>query len=358
MTLSLTNSKMNIHNLPLEILEKILVEGNFLSISRVCQTWRHHAQRKKSQFNEVFFDLTKNESKEIENKNPKVINVYNSIRYEKNELSFSIEEMEEFFLEEISEKFEVMFYKIVSAETLIFTFDPMACVEETDENYNYYKISKNFIGNDNIFFAYFYDFSAIIQHLYTITNKIKFVNIIIKDIYDRIENIDKTIFSTVEISTMYSIISDSSFTFFKKFTFRAPNNTYLIYDKNKKIAIIRLSDNEKYDFKKKKNICKNCPKHHVRCYEEKICHFYPANFSLYFNHSNFKDVEKLIIISFEFHGFMFEQFRKLSKKIKIEYHCLNSKKMKFEKEKFKFVPVEKEKSQEYSFNQIHVEFLG
>jgi len=73
MTLSLTNSKMNIQNLPSEILEKILVEGNFLSVSRVCQTWRYHAQRNKSQFDEVFFDLTKDDPKKIEKKKSKSI---------------------------------------------------------------------------------------------------------------------------------------------------------------------------------------------------------------------------------------------------------------------------------------------
>lgn len=60
------NLNMNIQDLPPEILEKILVEGNYFSVAKVCRTWRYHARKNISRFNEVFFDLTKDDPEKIE----------------------------------------------------------------------------------------------------------------------------------------------------------------------------------------------------------------------------------------------------------------------------------------------------
>jgi len=59
---------MSIRDIPEEILEKILVEGNFLSVSKVCRTWRYYALRRKSQFNIIFFDLIEDDPEKIEKK--------------------------------------------------------------------------------------------------------------------------------------------------------------------------------------------------------------------------------------------------------------------------------------------------
>jgi len=91
-----------------------------------------------------------------------------------------------------------------------------------------------------------------------------------------------------------------------------------------------------------------------------IVDFYPARLIRYNYKILTEDVEKLIVINSVFLDFMFDQLLETSKNQKekeIEYHCFNSIEMKFKQENFKFIPVEKEKEQEYSFDQIHLKYL-
>jgi len=77
---------MDICNLPQVILEKILIEGNFYDILQVNQTWRNLAIRNQTKFNDVFFDLTKDDSEKIKKKNLDTLLIYNSKTYDKNGL--------------------------------------------------------------------------------------------------------------------------------------------------------------------------------------------------------------------------------------------------------------------------------
>jgi len=333
---------MNIHNLPLEILEKILVEGNFLSISRVCQTWRYHAQRKKSQFNEVFFDLTRDDPEKIEKKNPDVMYVFN---------------MDQFY-DYRYDKFIKLFEKISYVNKLNYIFDPLLVVK--DQNY-YISIYETF--------------------LFSYGSKIKILNILIKDVCDRIENIDSHIFFYTEIGYIFSLFSQFNhkiFDKYEKFTFKTPNNAYFIFDKNKKLLVFRFGNYDKYNFPLEKiSICNDCIKEQKICLNsdhkqyfsncfstfksEYIYNYYPVGLIELNYESIIEKVEKLIFISSEFHDFMFDNLLETSKNQKdkkIEYHCLNSNKTKFEQENFEFVPVEKEKEQEYSFEQIHFKYFG
>lgn len=46
---------MNINNLPTEILEKIIFQGNYFSILKVCKKWHEIAKLKRNKFNDFFF---------------------------------------------------------------------------------------------------------------------------------------------------------------------------------------------------------------------------------------------------------------------------------------------------------------
>jgi len=367
MTLSLTNSKMNIQDLPSEILEKILVEGNFLSISRVCQTWRDHAERKKSQFNDVFFDSTKDDPEKNEKEKPNQVFVFNSILFDKNNdfcmISKNKYHKDEYIIynQYILEKYEKLFKKILSLNTLSFIFKILIYVDI----------------HPKLKYLYFnYDLLSFIFRDNCLKQKTKTLNIEIKYVCKNIENIYQTTFFESEIDKMYKILVNLFYTFYEKFTFNVPNNNYIIYDKNKKLLIIRFGNYEKYNFPMEKiTICNECNKEYIicsnnnhkhyfaysfyRCNDNWIYNFYPARLFLFKYEKMTKNVEKLIIISSEFHDFMFDQLLELSKKEKeIEYHCLDSSKTKFEQENFEFVPVEKEKEHEYSFEQIHFKYFG
>jgi len=386
MTLSLTNSKMNIQNLPSEILEKILVEGNFLSVSRVCQTWRYHAQRNKSQFDEVFFDLTKDDPKKIEKKNPNQLFIFNSRTIDKNGFrmgpEFETNYREEYAREYSSylkRKYKKILNEITFANTLNFIYDPLLYINRDDIP----KHSKKYILSNNLFASNYAwkiigiinnFFSNLEDYLYISKNITKNANIVIKDVNDRIENIDPDLFFNLEIDMIHDLLKYRSFECFKKFTFKAPNNTYLIYDENKKLLIIRFGNYEKYNFpmteisiRRPSNVyhfayLNNSVNYYINCLmrcDKSICHnsFYPAKLFDYDYENLTKKVEKLIVISFEFHEFMFDRLLVTSnyQKKKIEYHCFDSSKKKSKRKNFKFVPIEKE--QEYSFEQMHFKYF-
>jgi len=385
MTLSLINSKMNIQDLPSEILEKILVEGNFLYVSRVCQTWRDHSERKKSKFNKIFFDLTKDDPEKFE-KNLDQLFILNSPAIDKNgfwagpKIITSREECAAGFSLYLKSNYKKIIKKITFVNTLNFILDPLLYINR-DQSPNYfdkYILSKNlFTDNDdrkvigiiNIYLTNFEDYLCILK------NKIKNVNIEIKDVCNRIENIHPRIFFQLEINMLHRIIYYKSFEDFKKFTFNAPNNTYLIYDENKKILIIRFGNYEKYNFSlENKKISQDSyiydTLHYKQYFVNSFTHrshstkrlfdYYPSMLAEYKYEKLTKKVEKLIIICSEFHEFMFDLFWEISnnqKDKKIEYHCLDPNKVKkIERENFEFVPVEKE--QEYSFEQIHFKYFG
>jgi len=376
---------MNIHDLPEEILEKILVEGNFLSVSRVCQTWRDHAQRKKSQFNDVFFDLTKDNPEKIEKKNLDQLFIFNSRCYDKNgicmipkvERSYNMVHSETYF-DYMYNKYTKILKKISSLNTLNFIYDPLLYIITSEEGSRSYFLSENLFTNneDQKIIGKTSLFIGIVDYFRYLKNKI--VNVEIKDISSRIRNISYSSFFDLEIQFIYEAFDYSkSFRFFKKFTFKAPNNTtYIIYDKNEKLLIIRFGNYEKYLYPKVKiSICQECGKNNVICYDDNhkqyfvncfysssiyLDHYYPVGlFEFYFSLISNEKIKKLIVISSEFYDFMFDRFLKTLKKIKeIEYHCFDPNKTKFERKNFKFVPVEKENEQEYSFDQIHFKYFG
>jgi len=375
MTLSLTNSKMNIQNLPSEILEKILVEGNFLSVSRVCQTWRYHAQRKKSQFNEVFFDLTKDDPEKIKKKNPDQLFVFNSPTIDENGFRMGpkiVTKRLENYVNEYSlylkEKYRKIFNKITFANTLNYIYNPLLYVNRNESQYpsQTYILSNNlFVDNEDHKITGIINYYPWIleDYLCISKNKTKNVNIVIKDVFDRIENIDQKLFEDLEL-ILFEIIYYNLFRKYKKFTFKAPFNTYLIYDENKKLLIIRFGDHEKYNFPVRKMVLDPCGRYSsvTSNIEINTGNYHPTLAFEYYYENFTKNVEKLIVISFEFHSFIFDRLLDTARiQKKIEYHCFDSSKKKFEKENFKFVPIEKEKEQEqeqeYSFEQMHFKYF-
>jgi len=376
---------MNIHDLPEEILVKILVEGNFLSISRVCQTWRDHAQRKKSRFDVIFFDLTKDDPEKIEKKNLNQLFVFNSPAIDKNGFQVGPEIVNCYnyvyeYCSYLRYKYRKIFDGDLFVNTINFIYDPLLYIslDKSPEHSKKYILLNNICGNKykKIIGIINRFTSNMLEYLYFTANKIKNVNIVIKDICDRIENIDTDTIFLTEIKEIKDMIHYRTFEHFEKLTFKAPNNTYLIYDKNKKLLIIRFGNYEKYNFPMEKtSIClKNCKYlneciniNHKRYYIYGFkCNciiffynIYPASLVQYDYEKMTKNIEKLIIISSEFYDFMFDLLLDLSKKDKkIEYHCLDSSKKKFEQENFEFVPVEKEKEQEYTFEQMHFKHFG
>jgi len=343
---------MNIQNLPSEILEKILVEGNFLSISRVCQTWRYHAQKNKFKFNEIFFDTTNDNPEKIKKENPNQLTILNSLLSDKNKINNIL------FDKNIIKKCKKIFKKITSLNTLNFIFEISMYVDARTKNGNKYCLFSLF---EFVFWANY------LPQKKTLNIEIKYV----------CENIYQETFLDFEIDKTYNILINSSYTCYEKFTFNMPNNNYIIYDKNKKLLIIRFGNYEKYNFPMAiKTICNKYNKdefgfcsnskhkqYHVNSFSIRfnwwLGDFYPARLIMIDYKKLTENVKKLIVISSEYHDFMFDQLLKTSKsRKKIEYHCFDSSKMKFEQKYFKFVPVEKEKVQEYSFKQIHFKYFG
>jgi len=148
---------------------------------------------------------------------------------------------------------------------------------------------------------------------------------------------------------MDHLLSINPFKIFEKFTFKTPNN-YIIYDGKQKMLFIRFGNCEKYNFLKSKIFS-----------DEVWSKEYEINLTEYHYVKLTKNIEKFFVISSEIYNSMFDQLLNLSKKEKekeIEYHCFDSSKVKFEQENFKYVPVEKENEQEYSFKQIHFKYFG
>jgi len=360
---------MNIHNLPLEILEKILVEGDFLSSSRVCQTWRYYALRNKFQFNDVF-DLTKDDPEKIKKKNLDQLFVFNSPSIDKNGFRTVPEIVtndRDIYANKYSyyiiQKYQKICNKILFVNTLNFIFDPLVYVDLESLYY-----SKKYILSNNVFIdnedhkitgILTYTTSNLDSYLRISKNKIKNANIKIKEVCDRIEYIDQKLFFQLD-SILFEIIYFNSFRKYKKFTFKALFNTYLIYDENKKLLIIRFGDHEKYNIPTE--IMVSCPRGFYPSVTSNIelntGNYHPARVFEYHYKNLTKNVEKLIVISFEFHNFIFDRFLGISTiQKKFEYHCFDSSKKKFEQENFKFVPIEKEKEQEYSFEQMHFKYF-
>jgi len=345
---------MNIQDLPSEILEKILIEGNFLSVSRVCQTWRYHAQKNKFKFNEIFFDSINDDPEKIIKSNPNQLIVFNSISPDENKLDNI-----QLYNKNIIVKYKKIFKKITSLKTLNFIFDISIYVKS--------RLNSKFRTFDLFLFIF---------NAYYLYQKNKILNIEIKYVC---ENIRPKILFYFEIYEMFNIIDNLFHKYYEKFTIKMPNNNYIIYDKNKKLLIIRFGNYEKYNFPMTKiAICRECNKYnfvicsnndhkqyHVNSFYDKykdwLYNLYPASLICVHYGNLTKNVEKLIIISSEFHDFMFDQLLKTSKNQKekeIEYHCLNPNKKKLKRKNFKFVPVEKEKEQEYTFEQMHFKYFG
>lgn len=98
---------------------------------------------------------------------------------------------------------------------------------------------------------------------FKIQKKIKIINIKVENICDRIENIESNIFFANEIFLLEGIINLKIFEEFEKFTFNGPNDTYLIYDKNKKLLIIRFGDYKKYKLAHESIIfCQDCDRNY------------------------------------------------------------------------------------------------
>jgi len=313
---------MNIQDLPSEILEKILIEGNFLSVSRVCQKWYELAQKIK--FKVIYFDLLKDNPEEIKN-NLNIVFLYNSCSFDRNGLCFDPHLQEFYHIESFMlNTYWNFLRKISNLNTLNFIFDPLIFIKN---NNPCYILSKKLFAdktNHQTFgkissFLYFIDIKLL-------KDKVKIVNIEIKDICNRIVNIDVDACFDNEIFVMNEIIIHQTFIHFKTFTIKGPNNMYLIYDENKKILIIRFGNYEKYNFPINKiSICQQCSKKYKICsnkYHKQyfincfsswgqmsyLNNHYPAILNNYkFEKLLNKKIEKLIIVTSVFHDFMFDQ---------------------------------------------------
>jgi len=265
---------MNGYYLPPEILEKIIIEGNYFNVSRVNQKWRELSQKHKSKFKDIF-DLNKDDPEKI-NKEFNTIFIYNSQHY-KNRYVDIKDVFYSFFISKynviIYQKFENILKNLSFLNKLNIIFNPLLFVNSEDLPQDF--LSKN--NFDKKIFGLIIEirfFLSLIKYLKLSNIKIKIINIGIKDCYNKIKNINANIFLENEIETLSRLIKYQLFKFFEKFTFNAPNNTYLIYDENKKILIIRFGHYEKYNLILEKiNICKKIDDqiYRVRKYSKKEC---------------------------------------------------------------------------------------
>jgi len=129
---------MDIYDLPSEILEKILIEGNFYYISKVCQKWYDIAKTNRIRFKAFKFDLTKDDPEKIE-KISDVMHLYISQIFDENGFLnepnifdhfinpiFSIE----FIFTKIFSKFTKIIENIVFLKTLYIILDPLFYIDE------------------------------------------------------------------------------------------------------------------------------------------------------------------------------------------------------------------------------------
>lgn len=368
---------MNIHDLPPEILEKILVEGNFYEIQNVNKTWKELALKNKYKFSCIFFDLTKDDPEIIKNRNPDILFMCNSKNYDKNGLCIfknaeHKEIMKQYLITSFYKKTEDVFNKISSLNTLNFIFDSLFFIKDRfKKNFDYFLDKKLFVNNDNNeIYGTIVPFSFEII-FYFVRLKFKNVNIKFEDIYCQIQKKRyPDIFFDMEIYTLQKLISLRSFKFFKNFTFDGPNNTYLIYNEDKKLLIIRFGNYEKYNLPWENiSFCKEycnfglCTSNHkqylINSFGDRFIPttYYPALLiKIDFRKLLCKKIENLIIISYEYYEFMFDKFYEISKKTKckIKYHCLDqSKTEKIFQGNFIFEPIIQEKVNDYSFDKIH-----
>lgn len=404
---------MNINDLPLEILEKIIFEGRFCVISNVCQVWRKCAQNYRSKFNDVYFDTAKDDPKNVKNKNPTDVFLYNSQEFNKKSVnSIRVHSDFRFGFDNIKNLFFYNHIKIInfisnfsSISSLNIIFNPLLNFKDFSYlKYYDYCLSKPLkrenINVQEIFIDFLLANSPYFNKLMVLINiKTNNLNIKIKDFCDKLENIYYFHFFNIEISNLSELINNLLFIKFEKFTYNGPNSTYIIYDQNEKILIIRYGNYKKYKFSYEKiigyhhlggqmvgkyyyythktipicrvcckddSICKNklhykyivnCFKNHY--YHRNIRNFYPAILILddYDKLFSIGQIEKLVIISNDFYQFVFDKLLDTSKLIQkekiIQYHCLNQNKKTFIQNNFAFLAIDKKQENNYSFNQMY-----
>jgi len=371
------------NNLPPEILEKIIIEGDFLNVFKVCQKWYDIAQKKRFKFNDVVFDLYKDNPENVK-KQLNIINIHYS----------QIHNFEIFF----KKKYVKLLNNVTSLNALNIILDPLIyTVPNMYHNIPIFKLSKNVISENkkSIVGVINYQLHDIIDFVFlnSFTTLNKIVHIKIKDYCNRIdekEKIEGYIFFINEIEILQRIIKLKRYLMFSKFSFTAPNDTYLIYDRNKKLLIIRFGHYERYNLVHESiNICHcfenscllrfmnhshkiytlNCfysknlnPSIHnqkIYCYSYYgLPIIYPA-ILISINYEfilRFGTIENLIIISNDFYEFIFDDLLKVSNNldINVKYFSLDrNKTKKIKQNKFEFIPVEEKDQQNFTFKNMY-----
>jgi len=357
------NKLITINNLPNEILEQILIQGNYSIISGVCKKWYDIAKSNRNKFNEIVFDLSKDDPKKIKKKEPVSAFVYHSQIPNKN-------------LKYICDNFKIFLQCFPTLTTMNIVFDILFYVENKNSNKNIFYLSKNIIADnkDNKIVGifdkniYYFIVQSIILNVHkyeavinfaSLKPKIKNLNIKLKDYHDRIDEINH---SDYEIIMLHQFISKNMYEYFLKFSFDAPNHAYIIYDQNKKILIIRYGNYKQCKLPRKLiNICKKC--HSERQFHISTCksknyytfdwfdfpyHIIQVNF---FNFFVNKKINKLFIISNEFHEYLFDTLSIISKNGKTKYFCFDKSQTPKLKQNFEFIPDSNEKK--FSFENIY-----
>jgi len=376
---------MHINKLSSEILEKILIEGNIFIVSKVCQRWRYLVKSNKFKFDNIFFDLYKDDPEKMKRK-PNSVYLFNSKLFNENGfpvgISYNFFDREYNFMslelnKYLIKKFKNFFNYISNLDILNIVFDGLVYIYRTNKKFLRYFLSKKTIKNNTdqkiIGTIDYFLFFLFINHLNVIKHKIKFVNFYIKNIYNRLENIDPNVFFENEIEMLSKLIRCQIFVNFEKFTFFAPNNTYLIYNRDKKLLVVRYGNYKKYNLSlelidytfldpnnESRFLCKN---YFINCFKRDAikdiaCDYYPAMilFDFFWFEYLFANgqIDKLIIINFNFYDFIFDQLLEISKRQKekkIEYHCLDQSQKIIDQENFKFISVAKENRRDYYFKR-------
>jgi len=240
---------MDISNLPTNILEKVIIQGFFFTIFTVCKKWYEIAKSIRHNFNEIVFDLTKDDPEQIK-KNPDQVFLYRSQMYDKQGIRIQKEYLEKRNLVRLLNNFS-------SVNTLNIVFDVLYYIKKQDIGEIKYKNLAKDIFTENLeeFVGLFNtnSYKTFLKKVFKTPKKYKNINIKIKDYSQQIEKVDENIVINCEIKMLMELLSKFELiNKFEKFTFNAPNDIYLIYDKDKEILIIRFGDYEKYDFPSKK----------------------------------------------------------------------------------------------------------
>jgi len=236
---------MNITNLPTEILEKIIVEGNCFTIFTVCKKWYEIANSIKHKFNEIIFDLSKDDPEKIK-ENPDQVFLYRSQMYDKQGIRIQKECLEKRNLVRLLNKFS-------SVHTLTAVFDILYYVKKQYIGVRKFKnLTKNvFTTNSDEFVGIINrnSYKTFLRHILDHLKKYKKINIKIKDYGQQIEKVDENIVINCEIKMLMELLSKFELIRkFEKFSFNAPNDVYIINDKDKEILIVRFGNYKKYDF--------------------------------------------------------------------------------------------------------------